>query len=102
MEKELDKLIQQWACTQRSQISGRQAECGHHIVRRANKLTRWNIRNIMPLTYEEHYFLHNNNVDFRTKEQIAYYEENKNKSWHGLITKEFMLEKKKELCNILN
>ena len=54
MEKEADRLVQEWACCQQSWVSGARAECGHHIVSRKNKLLRWETDNIVPLTIEEH------------------------------------------------
>ena len=57
-EDMLDKLVQQWACKQRSAMSLRPAQVGHHIVRRNVTLLRWDILNIMPLTNEEHRYVH--------------------------------------------
>lgn len=57
-EDTLDKLVQQWACKQRSAMSLKPAQVGHHIVRRNVNLLRWDILNIMPLTNEEHRYVH--------------------------------------------
>lgn len=54
IEKELDKLVQMWACRQKSYISFKPAECGHHYIHRSCKLLRWDSFNIIPLTMEEH------------------------------------------------
>lgn len=53
-----DKLVQQIACTAKSQWSNYNAECGHHIIHRGNLLWRWRLMNIAPLTYEEHTMHH--------------------------------------------
>lgn len=53
-----DKLVQQIACTAKSQWSNYPAECGHHIIHRGNLLWRWRLMNIAPLTIEEHTMHH--------------------------------------------
>ena len=58
IEKELDRLVQIWSCNQRSYISGKPAECGHHFIHRSCRLLRWDINNIIPLTLEEHALHH--------------------------------------------
>lgn len=58
MEQELDSLVQQISRKKLSQMSLKPAECGHHIIRRANILTRWDLNNIMWLTIEEHNQVH--------------------------------------------
>lgn len=103
LEKELDKLIQLWAVKQCSQVSKKKAECGHHIIPRANKLFRWNLQNIMPLTYNEHYDLHSNSIDYRNLKQKEFEEENRNKSIKdylirkGITFDEFLKESKSKL-----
>ena len=62
--RELDTLIQKWACSQRSYISGHPAECGHHYIGRKEIITRWDLRNIVPLTFDEHRLWHNGVVDW--------------------------------------
>lgn len=58
MEDKLDSLVQQMSKKKRSQVSFKPAECGHHIIRRANELTRWDLDNIVWLTIEEHTKVH--------------------------------------------
>lgn len=63
LERENDKLVQIWATKQRSYISRKPAECGHHYYSRHNRLLRWDLLNIIPLTYEEHIKLHAGNIE---------------------------------------
>lgn len=58
LEKENDKLVQIWASRQRSYYSHKPATCGHHFYSRRIKLLRWDLLNIIPLTFEEHTLLH--------------------------------------------
>ena len=57
-ESQCDKLVQEIACTTKSQWSNYPAECGHHIIHRGNLLWRWRLMNIAPLTIEEHTMHH--------------------------------------------
>lgn len=57
-ESQCDKLVQEIACTAKSQWSNYPAECGHHIIHRGNLLWRWRLMNIAPLTTEEHTMHH--------------------------------------------
>lgn len=63
LERENDRLVQLWATKQRSYISRKPAECGHHYYSRHNRLLRWDLLNIIPLTYEEHTKLHAGNIE---------------------------------------
>ena len=63
LERENDKLVQVWATKQRSFISRKPAECGHHYYSRHNRLLRWDLLNIIPLTIEEHTKLHMGNLE---------------------------------------
>lgn len=63
LEKENDRLVQVWATLQRSYISRKPAECGHHYYSRHNRLLRWDLMNIIPLTIEEHTSLHSGNIE---------------------------------------
>lgn len=59
IEKENDRLIQVWASMQKSYISNSRANIvGHHYYSRRHQLLRWDIRNIVPLTPEEHADVH--------------------------------------------
>lgn len=65
IEDENDKLVQIWATRQRSYVSGRPAQCGHHYYSRHNQLLRWDLKNIIPLTLEEHTKLHNGKLEYK-------------------------------------
>lgn len=62
MKSKLDRLVQQWACKQRSYISGKPAECGHHYFSRRHEIIRYNLDNIIPLTIEEHNKVHTGEI----------------------------------------
>lgn len=63
LERENDRLVQVWATKQRSFVSRKPAECGHHYYSRHNRLLRWDLLNIIPLTVEEHIKLHSGNLE---------------------------------------
>lgn len=63
LERENDRLVQVWATKQRSFVSRKPAECGHHYYSRHNRLLRWDLLNIIPLTVEEHTQLHSGNLE---------------------------------------
>ena len=104
-EKELDALTQKWACMQKSYISYLPAECGHHYIGRSNKLLRWDLRNIIPLTYKEHTDVHNGSlfIDIKNPFRLQYLQNMKNKNFkdylleHNLSVQEFMNIKYMEL-----
>lgn len=74
IEHELDRLVQDWASRQRSIYSGKKGCVGHHIYSRSNKLLRWDLRNIAPLTPEEHRLLHDGKIyleiDYDTQQYL--------------------------------
>lgn len=65
IEVENDKLVQMWAVRQRSYVSGKPAQCGHHIHTRHHKLLRWDLKNILPLTLQEHIKLHEGKLSYQ-------------------------------------
>lgn len=65
IEAQNDRLVQIWASKQRSYISGKPAECGHHFHSRHNKLLRWDLKNIIPLTLEEHQQIHTGKLRYK-------------------------------------
>ena len=67
LEAQNDKLVQMWASRQRSYISGKPAQCGHHYYSRHNRLLRWDIKNIIPLTLEEHTKIHSGKLEYKIK-----------------------------------
>lgn len=74
IEKELDRMVQEWASRQRSIVSGKMGCVGHHIKPRANHLLRWDLRNIAPLTPDEHRDYHDGKltleIDYDTQEYL--------------------------------
>lgn len=90
IEAENDKLVQIWASKQRSYISGaRRNVVGHHFYSRHNRLLRWDLLNIIPLTYEEHTDLHNGRIqiEIRNPFRKQYLENLLNKDY-----KDYLLE----------
>ena len=67
IEDENDRLVQIWATRQRSYVSGRPAQCGHHYYTRRCELLRWDLKNIIPLTYVEHTKLHSGSLKYTVK-----------------------------------
>lgn len=90
IEKENDRLVQIWASKQRSYYSHKPAECGHHYYSRRNKLLRWDLLNIIPLTYEEHNLLHAGCIELEIRNPFReqYLQNMYNKDF-----KNFLLEK---------
>lgn len=78
-ERQCDALVQQIAVLTRSQWSNYPAECGHHIIGRANYLWRWRLINIAPLTIEEHAMCHAGLLDPLAQWQKNFKFVNKNK-----------------------
>jgi hypothetical protein len=64
IEKELDRLVQQWASTQRSYLDGSKPCVGHHHIHRSCRLLRWDLHNIIPLTYTQHTLFHNGSLQY--------------------------------------
>lgn len=67
LEAQNDRLVQIWASRQRSYVSGKPAQCGHHYYSRHNRLLRWDLKNIVPLTLEEHTQLHSGKLEYKVK-----------------------------------
>lgn len=67
IEAQNDRLVQMWAARQRSYVSGKPAQCGHHYYSRHNRLLRWDLKNIVPLTIEEHTKLHSGKLEYKVK-----------------------------------
>lgn len=103
IENENDRLVQQWASRQRSYISqSTRNVVGHHYYSRHHKLLRWDLHNIVPLTYEEHTELHKGNlvVEIKNPFRKQYLMNLLNKNYkdylleNGLTDEEFV-----KLCN---
>ena len=74
IEKELDRMVQEWASRQRSIVSGKRGCVGHHIMPRGNHLLRWDLKNIAPLTPDEHRDFHDGKIaleiDYDTQQYL--------------------------------
>lgn len=73
LERENDRLIQVWATKQRSYVSMKPSQCGHHYYSRYHKLLRWDLKNIIPLTLEEHTQLHSGKLTITLPEDRQEY-----------------------------
>ncbi len=106
----LDKMVQEWASRQRSYLSGAPAECGHHYIGRADYLLRWDLKNIVPLTLEEHRMVHLGLYDceLRNPFRAQYLANQKNKGLktylleRGMTFDEFIQERLKKLLEALD
>lgn len=103
LENENDRLVQVWASMQKSYVSGsRENVVGHHYYSRRNRILRWDIRNIIPLTYEEHTQHHAGNLSIEIKNPFRkqFLDTMANKDYkdylleNGLTDKDFV-----KLCN---
>ncbi len=89
IEKELDKLVQLACVNQRCRVCGKPAECGHHLIGRANKMLRYDAINIMPLCYDCHRLIHDSKInqwDYCTEENHACLKMIKNLSYKDFLT----------------
>ncbi len=108
--KELDALVQKWAAKQRSEMSRMPAQCGHHYIGRKEMITRWDLRNIVPLTFDEHRLLHDGVVDWDIgnpfRRQFLINQKNKGIKQYLLENKmsvdEFMQDCKQKILEALN
>jgi hypothetical protein len=96
LEKNLDKAFQRLAIDKRCHFCFKPATCVHHLIRRANKLYRWNAKNGLFLCHKCHFDIHNGNrkepdVEFERDDLRSYLMRN------GLIYKEFLELKAREL-----
>lgn len=105
IEKELDGLVQEWASLQKSYVSLAMPCVGHHHYSRRIKLLRWDLKNIIPLTYYEHSLVHSGNlvIEIKSPNQKKYLDQMSVKNFKsyllekGQTEQEFMEEKKKEI-----
>lgn len=107
--RELDALVQKWACRQRSYISGYPAQCGHHYIGRSEMLLRWDLRNIIPLTFDEHRLVHNGMLRFEIqnpfRKQFLFNQKNKGLKTYlleeGLTVEAFLKQSKQKIVQEL-
>lgn len=104
MEHELDALVQKWAAKQPSMYSGKRGCVGHHIHSRKNIMLRWDLKNIAPLTPEEHRLLHDGKITLDIPQETQEYLEEMMKvnyrTWliiNGMTEKEFFKKEKEKL-----
>ena len=104
IEHELDALVQKWAAKQPSMYSGKRGCVGHHIFSRKNIMLRWDLKNIAPLTPEEHRLLHDGKiyleVDYETQMYLEEMMRVNYKTWlvmNGMTEKEFFQKEKEKL-----
>lgn len=110
IEAENDKLIQLWAKRQRSYVSGRPADCGHHYFSRRCELLRWDLKNIIPLTLVEHTRVHSGSIKYSVKNpcNLLYLRRMFNKNFkdylleNNLTKEEFALKCNKKLKEALS
>lgn len=101
MEKELDRLFQEYSKGKRCKYCKRPAECIHHIIEKSRSfLLRWDLQNAMPVCIRCHNLIHTGKIK---TEKNTYLKNNENKSLKeyllnkGITKKEYMQNKKKEL-----
>jgi hypothetical protein len=88
IEKELDKLVQMACTTQRCQVCGKPAECGHHLIGRSDMMLRYDDVNIMPLCLEHHRLIHDGKInqwDYCLPEQREFLEERRKMSYKDFL-----------------
>lgn len=110
LEDENDRLIQVWAHRQRSYKSDNWGCVGHHYYSRRHYLLRWDLKNIIPLTYQEHQDLHAGLWELNIKNPFRkqYLDNMVNKDFkdylleHGMTREDFIKERNLELRRILN
>lgn len=103
IERENDRLVQVWASMQKSYVSeSKKNIVGHHYYSRHHRLLRWDLRNIIPLTYDEHKNLHSGilKIEIKNPFRKQYLDNMVNKDYrdylleNGLTDRDFA-----ELCN---
>lgn len=107
LEKELDRLVQIWATKHLSYLSYQMAECGHHYYSRRIKLLRWDLKNIIPVTFQEHTDIHNGKITVEIKNPFRkiYLDKMAKMDFkiyllgNNLSEKEFMYKKYEEIKN---
>lgn len=110
LEDENDRLVQEWACKQKSYLSRQRAECGHHYYGRRHILLRWDTANIIPLTFKQHQNVHERNIIIEIKNPFRklYLDNMVNKDFkdylleHGMTKEDFIKERNLELRRIIS
>jgi len=100
LDKELDKLFQQYACLQKSAISRKPAECGHHIIPKRYKLTRWITGNCYPCTLQERILIREGKIKVEVSDTLQRLKQANFKNYllqQGITEEEFMMKQKQIL-----
>ena len=63
IEKQLDKLVQIASLNKKCAVCGKPAECYHHLIGRANPMTRYDPINLLPVCYDCHRDIHDGKVN---------------------------------------
>ena len=63
IEKELDRLVQESSKNHKCAICGRKADCFHHIIGRANPMTRYDDVNLLPVCFFCHRLIHDGKIN---------------------------------------
>ena len=63
IEKQLDKILQAASYGKRCAVCKKPADCYHHIIGRANPMTRYDPINLLPVCYDCHRDIHDGKVN---------------------------------------
>lgn len=63
IEKELDRLVQEFSQNKRCQVCHKPAVATHHIIGRANPMTRYDPINLMPVCLDCHRDIHDGKIN---------------------------------------
>lgn len=63
IKKELDRLVQEASRGKRCRICGKNAEATHHILPRSNKITRYDLCNLMFICCDCHRMIHDGKLN---------------------------------------
>ena len=111
IEKQLDKLVQEFSHGKKCKICGKPAEATHHLIGRSNKMTRYDLINLMPVCLECHRQIHDGKInqwDYVEDMRQDYLMEIRNASYKDFLLKvahqtddEYLKECKQRLKGIL-
>lgn len=63
IEKTLDTLIQLESQNHKCVVCGKKADCYHHLIGRANPMTRYDKVNLLPVCYDCHRDIHDARIN---------------------------------------
>lgn len=79
IEHQLDKIVQAASHNERCVVCKKPAECYHHLIGRANPMTRYDPVNLMPVCFDCHRDIHDGRVN-----DWAYIDEERKELLHEL------------------